>query len=233
MATPLASPPPPRGTITRARSGTCSSSSSPSVPWPAITSQVVERVNEGQALGLGAFARGDERVHDRLPHQRDVRPQRGGRLHLGDRGAVRHEHLAAHAAGAGRVGHRLGVVAGARCHDALARSRRPAPASFDSAPRSLNDPVRCRFSALTTTVLPVRSLSVRELSSGVSRTTPAPACAARRISSGPTVAGARVESVRAAPPLRRSRPWRPAAAPPPRWPRAPADRIRRRTRRPR
>ncbi len=38
IATPLTSPPPPTGTITRARSSTCSSNSSPIVPCPAITS---------------------------------------------------------------------------------------------------------------------------------------------------------------------------------------------------
>ncbi len=38
IATPLINPPPPTGTITRASSGTCASSSSPIPPWPAITS---------------------------------------------------------------------------------------------------------------------------------------------------------------------------------------------------
>ena len=36
-ATPLTSPPPPTGTTSVSRSGACSSISSPSVPWPAIT----------------------------------------------------------------------------------------------------------------------------------------------------------------------------------------------------
>ena len=38
IATPDSSPPPPHGTTTTSRPGTCSASSSPIVPWPAITS---------------------------------------------------------------------------------------------------------------------------------------------------------------------------------------------------
>ena len=37
MAVPAARPPPPTGTMTHDRSGTSSTSSSPSVPWPATT----------------------------------------------------------------------------------------------------------------------------------------------------------------------------------------------------
>src|SRR5712691_1200720 len=42
-----------------------------------------------------------------------------------------------------------------------------------TAPRILNDPVRCRFSALSSTGRPVRRASVSELNTGVSRATPA------------------------------------------------------------
>src|ERR1035437_5922345 len=62
----------------------------------------------------------------------------------------------------------------------------PSAASLASAPRSLNEPVRWRFSALSATVTPVRSASVRELSTGVSRMTPAPAATAARMSAADT-----------------------------------------------
>ena len=47
---------------------------------------------------------------------------------------------------------------------------------------------------MSATVIPVRSVSVRELSSGVSRITPAPASAARRTSSADGAAGREVEA---------------------------------------
>src|SRR5207245_2697714 len=65
----------------------------------------------------------------------------------------------------------------------------PSEAILASAPRSLNDPVRCRFSAFRTTVDPSRSDSVRELRTGVSRTTPAPASTAPSTAASVTAAG--------------------------------------------
>src|SRR5438270_3020967 len=59
----------------------------------------------------------------------------------------------------------------------------PSADSLASAPRSLNDPVRWRFSVLSATVRPLRSLSVPELRTGVSRTMLPTARAARRMSS--------------------------------------------------
>src|SRR6476659_3457881 len=47
----------------------------------------------------------------------------------------------------------------------------PSAASLVATPRTLNDPVRCRFSALSTTVPPARSLNVRVESIGVRRAT--------------------------------------------------------------
>ena len=63
-----------------------------------------------------------------------------------------------------------------------------------SAPRILNEPVRWRFSAFNATVIPARSVSVRELSSGVSLMTPAPASAARRMSSADGWVGRSIEA---------------------------------------
>src|SRR5690348_12840960 len=58
----------------------------------------------------------------------------------------------------------------------------PSAASLDSAPRSLNDPVRWRFSALRATVAPHSSEIVREERTGVRRTTSATAARARSTS---------------------------------------------------
>ena len=101
--------------------------------------------------------------------------------------------MARDAALARRVGHRLGMVAGARAHDAAVAGL-PSDAILASAPRSLNEPVRWRFSALSTTVIPARSVNVLELSAGVSRMTPAPASAARWMSSAEGCAGRSIEA---------------------------------------
>jgi hypothetical protein len=58
----------------------------------------------------------------------------------------------------------------------------PSVASFASAPRSLNEPVRWRFSALTTMSPPQRSVMLLRLNTGVCRTS-APAAAWMRRSS--------------------------------------------------
>ncbi len=53
----------------------------------------------------------------------------------------------------------------------LAALRRPSAASLAATPRTLKEPVRCRFSALSTTVPPARSLNVRVERIGVRRAT--------------------------------------------------------------
>ena len=62
----------------------------------------------------------------------------------------------------------------------------PSIDTFVSAPRILNEPVLCRFSLFSATIPPARSLSVRELSTGVCLTSPAITWAARRTSSAET-----------------------------------------------
>ena len=180
IATPLTSPPPPTGTITRARSGTCSSSSSPSVPCPAITSGSSNGWTNAIAGSCAASSCAASSASS------TVAP------------TIRTSAPSAFAASTLEIGAGSGMNTTQRTpRDRAAYATAwawfpalpvttppphasPSAASLDSAPRSLNEPVRCRFSALNATVAPARSLSVRELSTGVSFTTPAPACAARR-----------------------------------------------------
>src|SRR3954447_11194893 len=63
----------------------------------------------------------------------------------------------------------------------------PSAASLAETPRTLNEPERCRFSALSTTVPPARSDSVREERIGVRRANSSTAGRAARTSSGVTV----------------------------------------------
>src|SRR4051812_20461062 len=65
----------------------------------------------------------------------------------------------------------------------------PSAASLFSAPRTLNDPVRWRFSALSATDAPVRSPSVSDGSTGVRLATSATAARARATASAVTVCG--------------------------------------------
>ena len=62
-----------------------------------------------------------------------------------------HEHLAGHARGACRARERERVVPCAPRHDPAPRAAAPSASSLATAPRSLNAPVRCRFSVLSST----------------------------------------------------------------------------------
>ena len=62
------------------------------------------------------------------------------------------------------------------------RARSPRSASLARAPRILNEPVRWRFSAFSTTSPPQRSDSHVDVTTGVALTIPAPAAAARAMS---------------------------------------------------
>ena len=69
-----------------------------------------------------------------------------------------------------------------------ARASSPSAASLAVAPRTLKEPVRCRFSAFrTTSPPPVSSASVHELSTGVTRATSSTASRTRVTSSAVTV----------------------------------------------
>ena len=97
----------------------------------------------------------------------DGRAERPARIDLRDRRADRDEDLARHAEVACREGQRLRVVAGAAGRDPARRrvAERRRPCSV--APRILNAPVRCRFSAFSTTLPPMSPDSVSELITGV------------------------------------------------------------------
>src|SRR6185503_15973541 len=65
--------------------------------------------------------------------------------------------------------------------------RSPRAASLFSAPRILNEPVRWRFSAFSTTSVPARRLTVSDGTTGVCRAMSATACRARSMSAASTV----------------------------------------------
>ena len=71
------------------------------------------------------------------------------------------------------------------------RASAPSSASLARVPRILKLPVRCRFSAFSTTCPPQRSDNIRLVISGVRRTTPSPAtrAAAIRSGAGPVIVG--------------------------------------------
>ena len=182
------------------------------MPWPAITSRVVEGVDERHPRLGGARARGRDAVVDASRRRRaPSRRARRARLDLGDRRVGGHEDLARHPAR--RARRRPAPGRGCRrCRPTTPRAQpsSPSAASLASAPRILNEPVRCRFSALSTTV-PAGALGERARgdSIGVRRTTSAivarapPRCRCGRDRRG---------SVRAARRSRRSPPARPCGS---------------------
>ena len=117
---PPISPPPPTGTSTASRSGTCSASSRPIVPWPAMTrgsskgwtktSPRSASISTRAGIGLVVVLSVQDDLGAVPPRPRDLAQRRPGR-HGDDRGDAE----------AGRVkGHGEAVVARARRHDAAA-----------------------------------------------------------------------------------------------------------------
>ena len=117
-AMPDASPPPPIGMITVSRSGTCSSSSSPIVPWPAITCSSSKAWRNVTFSDADVVERGRERLLERLAVKLRLRAVVPRRLDLRHRRVMRHEDAGERARLAGGPGDRLAVVAGARGDDA-------------------------------------------------------------------------------------------------------------------
>ena len=117
-ATPDTRPPPPTGTSTTSTSGTCSRISSATVPWPAMmagsskgwTKVRPSALLQAPRLGVGLVVVG--------ALQDDAGAVPPGVGDLEERRRLRHHDGGRDAQPAGVVGHRLGVVAGARRHEA-------------------------------------------------------------------------------------------------------------------
>ena len=124
-----------------------------------------------------------ERLLEPLARELDLRAVRTGRFDLRHRRVLRDEDRRRTAGLARRPGDRLAVVAGARGDDPRAPLVvGPRVAIVLYAPRILNEPVRCRFSAFSQTSRPARRENVSEEYTGVSRATPASRSRAASIS---------------------------------------------------
>jgi hypothetical protein len=186
IATPLASPPPPTGTTTLARSGMSSSSSSPSVPWPAMTSVSSKGCTNAMPASSARARAAATQSSTELPAVCTIAPC-----------AAQPSALAIDAPAGMNTSHGTPRTRAA-CASAHAwlpalpavtprAQRSPSAASLLSAPRILNEPVRCRLSAFRTTLPPARSVTVSDGSTGVWRTTSATATRARATSFASTV----------------------------------------------
>ena len=113
VAMPPISPPPPIGTTSTSSSGAASSISSASVPWPAITAGVVERMDEGQALALPRAPR-RAAPPPRRPRPRSTTRAPNRRVFSTFTNGVwqRHHDRRRDAEAPGVIGHALRVVAG-------------------------------------------------------------------------------------------------------------------------
>ena len=166
IAMPEHSPPPPTGTTTRARSGTSSSSSRPSDPWPATMS--------GSSNGCTKASPPSRERSCARARQSSTEPPPMFTIAPWPRAASTLASGASSGTNTSQVTPRTRAAA-ARLWAWLpadaattpaAQPRSPRAASLAAAPRSLNEPVRCRFSALRATTPPARSEIVRDDSTG-------------------------------------------------------------------
>ena len=121
---------------------------------------VLVRMDEGAVGLLRALERGRERILEGRAHELDVRAVVLGRLDLRHRRVLRHEDGRLDARLASCPGHRLPVVARAGRDHAGRFSDSESVAILLTAPRILNEPVRCRFSAFSATSRPMSFESV-------------------------------------------------------------------------
>ena len=170
IAIPLASPPPPTGTTTLREVGHVLEQLEPERALAGDDVRVVERVHERQPALARALARAADAVVDRR-RRRGARsrpcPRAASALAIGASAGTKTSHGTPRVARGRRQ--RLGVVAGDAATTPRAQPASPSAASFAAAPRILNEPVRCRFSAFSTTSPPARSEIVRVESTGVRR----------------------------------------------------------------
>ena len=160
-AMPAHSPPPPTGTTTCARSGTSSSSSRPSEPWPATIAGSSNGWTNASPPSSARSSAETRHASTLLPPTWTIAPCAARGLDLRHRRVGGHEDLAADAAG-GR-GRRRAPARGCRRwrrRRRCAQPSSPSAASFAATPRTLNEPVRCRFSAFSDD-RPTRTLGER------------------------------------------------------------------------
>ena len=205
IATPLTSPPPPTGTMIRARSSTSSSSSSPSVPWPATTSGSSNGCTKAMpACSARRAAAATQSSTDpssctitapsaAAPSTLEIGASRGMWTSQGTP-----RTRAANASACAWLPALPATTPSAACG--------PSAASLLSAPRILNEPVRCSASALTRTSPPARSLSVSDGRTGVWRATSRTASRAAATSSAETERGHAPTEPRRRPRSPRARP---------------------------
>ena len=186
IATPQISPPPPKGTITVSRSPMSSSSSRPSVPWPATTAgsskgeqNAMPELAARSCAAATAALRSAPNSTTFAPCRRDA-----SILVIGAPTGTKISHGTPKCSAANA---RAWAWLPALPVVTPRAASLPSAASLFMAPRILNDPVRWRFSALSTTLPPMSSDSVREVSTGVCFATDPTTARAVSIASKPTV----------------------------------------------
>ena len=176
LAMPVVSPPPPHGTITVSKSARSSQSSRPIVPLPAITASSSTGCTNKPSTPFVAPV--DHRLPPDLVRHRDDRAAEPlDRVELRARRRVGRDDRRAHDRARVRPTRRPVAM-----FPALAVTTPPASSAgaaariADSAPRSLNEPIGCRFSSFS-------QMRSSKRTSGVRRTASPSRSRARRISS--------------------------------------------------
>src|SRR5918999_2890072 len=167
IATPEASPPPPTGTTTFARSGTCSSSSSPSEPWPATMSGSSNGCTNARPPSRARSCAAAMQSSTDSPPTCTIAPcpAAASALAIGASAGTNTSQRTPRAAAA--AASPCAWFPADAATTPFAQPASPSAASFADAPRTLNEPVRCRFSAFSTTFPPACSEIVRVERTGV------------------------------------------------------------------
>ena len=187
-ATPAHSPPPPTGITTLRQVGHVLEQLEPERALAGDDRRVVERVHERQPAALGALQRARPRRRRRSCRRRGrSRPARARpRPWTSARRWGRRPRTGCRARPAAAASAWAWLPALAATTPS-AQPSSPSAASLAATPRTLNEPVRCRFSAFSATVPPARSENVRVESIGVRRATVSTAARAARTSRAVTL----------------------------------------------